>query len=70
MQHMKKESRFILYNILVLLIMVILYISFSVNYISSWKKSLFKVTDSFAQSLSYPVWTLNNDLVKYIVSQM
>lgn len=63
-------NRFVLYNIIVLLIMVILYISFSVNYISSWKKSLFQVTDSFAQSLSYPVWTLNNDLVKYIVSPM
>ncbi|HOS52852.1 MAG TPA: hypothetical protein PLM21_08150, partial [Fervidobacterium sp.] len=70
MQHMKKESRFILYNIIVLLIMIVFYISFSVNYISSWKKSLFQVVDSFAQSLSYPVWTLNGELVKYIVNPM
>ena len=63
-------NRFVLYNIIVLLIMIVAYISFSVNYISSWKESLFQVTDSFAQSLSYPVWTLNDGLVKYIVSPM
>ncbi|MEN6515728.1 MAG: HAMP domain-containing sensor histidine kinase [Fervidobacterium sp.] len=67
---MKMGNRFVLYNIIVLLIMIVAYISFSVNYISSWKESLFQVTDSFAQSLSYPVWTLNDGLVKYIVSPM
>lgn len=70
MQHLNVRNRFVLYNIIVLLIMIVAYVSFSVNYISSWGKSLFQVMDSFAQSLSYPVWTLNNDLVKYIVSPM
>jgi len=70
LQHVKMGNRFVLYNIIVLLIMIVAYISFSVNYISSWKESLFQVTDSFAQSLSYPVWTLNDGLVKYIVSPM
>ncbi|MEN6591324.1 MAG: HAMP domain-containing sensor histidine kinase [Fervidobacterium sp.] len=67
---MKMGNRFVLYNIIVLLIMIVFYVSFSVNYISSWKKSLFQVMDSFAQSLSYPAWTLNDGLVKYIVSPM
>ena len=70
LQHVKMGNRFVLYNIIVLLIMIVAYISFSVNYISSWKESLFQVTDSFAQSLSYPVWTLNGELVKYIVNPM
>ncbi|MGB4752235.1 MAG: hypothetical protein WBH60_06345, partial [Fervidobacterium sp.] len=70
MQRMKMGNRFMLYNIIVLLIMIAFYIGFSVNYISSWKKSLFQVMDSFAQSLSYPAWTLNDGLVKYIVTPM
>ncbi|NLH36983.1 MAG: HAMP domain-containing histidine kinase [Thermotogaceae bacterium] len=70
MQHVKMGNRFVLYNIIVLLITIVFYVSFSVNYISSWKKSLFQVMDSFAQSLSYPAWTLNDGLVKYIVSPM
>ncbi|HCI29376.1 MAG TPA: HAMP domain-containing sensor histidine kinase [Fervidobacterium sp.] len=70
MKRLKIRNKYVLYNILTLIVMIVGYVIFSVNYISSWRTSLFQVMDSFAQSLSYPTWTLNSELVSSIITPM
>lgn len=60
----------VLQNIILAIILTILFVLFSQNYINSWFKELENVFNGFKESLVYPSWTLNKNLIDAVLKAM
>ncbi|MFN3692402.1 MAG: hypothetical protein ACK4R7_05880, partial [Fervidobacterium sp.] len=65
-----KELYYTLLHILSALLLIILFIVMSNSYINSWQTDMEKVFESFKDSLVYPSWTLNKNLIGMILNTM
>lgn len=60
----------VLQNIILAIILTVLFVLFSNNYINSWFKELENVFTGFKESLVYPSWTLNKNLIGAVLKAM
>ncbi|MCX7653568.1 MAG: HAMP domain-containing histidine kinase [Fervidobacterium sp.] len=65
-----RSDKFLLINIFIGIALAIIFIIFAFNYIDSWFHGLENVFLSFNESLVYPAWTLNKNLVDTILKTM
>ncbi|MFN6991297.1 MAG: sensor histidine kinase [Fervidobacterium sp.] len=65
-----RELHYLLLQTLNAIFLILLFAAISNNYMNSWQADLERVFESFRESLIYPAWTLNKNLINMILNTM